>query len=365
MSTFKVSAELIFGDRAIERLAEMPHRSVFIITDGFLVSSGMVERLVRWLPRGARHEVYSDVRPDPTQELVDRGVGSLRSAAPDLLIAFGGGSCIDAAKAILHAAVGEGMARPHFMAVPTTAGTGSEVTNFAVITRGDTKAVLIDDALVPDTALLDAALTRSVPPRITADTGMDVLTHALEALVSTGAGPFSDAMAIEAARAVFDNLPDAFEDGDRMRARARMIEASAAAGAAFTNAGLGACHSLAHALGGRFHVAHGRLNAILLPYVMRFNAARPGARGRYGEAARRLGLADERALIGRVLDLREELGIEPRLSALEGIGEGRFESLLGDIARDAVADRCTPTNPRPVSLQDMAALARAAFQGER
>ena len=255
------------------------------------------------------------------------------------------------------------MERPYFLAIPTTAGTGSEVTNFAVITRGTTKVALIDDALAPDGALLDASFTRSVPPKITADTGMDVLTHALEAYVSNKATTFTDAMAVKALRIVFEDLPVVFHDGDAMRARGRMAEASCVAGIAFTNAGLGINHSLAHALGGRFHVAHGRLNAILLPYVMRFHMAEAKYREPYDRLAHELGMADADELLRRVIDLRHELGIENTLADLGTIDPAAFEEHVGDMAEAASHDRCTPTNPRPVSKQDLVNLYRDAYNG--
>ena len=252
MNEFSLKAKLFFGPQAVEHLSSLSCTNVLVVTDGFLQECGMVSKMTQYLPSGAHVSVYSNVRPDPSQELVDAGVDMILGARPDVVIAFGGGSCIDATKAILYFAEHKGLAHPYFLAIPTTAGTGSEVTNFAVITRGDTKVALIDDALAPDGALLDASFTRSVPPKITADTGMDVLTHALEAYVSNKATTFTDALAVKALRVVFEDLPVVFHDGDAMRARGRMAEASCVAGIAFTNAGLGINHSLAHALGGGF-----------------------------------------------------------------------------------------------------------------
>lgn len=363
MNDFKLKTELFFGSRALERLEQMPYRDIFIITDGFLESSGMVAKMAQHLPAGARYQTYSNVKPDPSQELVDEGVAAVEAARPDMVIAFGGGSCIDAAKAVLYTCCGRGMAKPYFLAIPTTAGTGSEVTNFAVITRGENKVVLIDDLLAPDGALLEADFTRSVPARITADTGMDVLTHAIEAYVSQDATAFTDAMAVKAVRTVFSNLPAVYRDGMSMRSRARMIEASCIAGVAFTNAGLGINHSLAHALGGRFHVAHGRLNAVLLPYVMAFHMAEQKYREPYERLAGELGMAGADELLRAVLDLRETLDIEHALSEIERIDALEFERAISDMAEAAMHDRCTPPNVRPVSKQDLVNLYRDAFHG--
>ena len=363
MSEFCLKARLFFGAQAVEHLQSLSCSNVPVITDGFLQESGMVSKMTQHLPARAHVSVYSNVKPDPSQELVDAGVEMICDARPDLVIAFGGGSCIDATKAILYFAGERGMERPYFLAIPTTAGTGSEVTNFAVITRGNTKVALIDDVLVPDGALLDASFTRSVPPKITADTGLDVLTHALEAYVSNNASTFTDALAVKALRIVFEDLPVVFRDGDAMRARGRMAEASCVAGIAFTNAGLGINHSLAHALGGRFHVAHGRLNAVLLPYVMRFHMAEAKYRGPYERLAHELGMDGADELLRRVIDLRHELDIEERLADLGSIEAGSFEEYVGEMAEAAIHDRCTPTNPRPVSKQDLVNLYRDAYSG--
>ena len=363
MNDFKLKTELFFGSRALERLEQMPYSNIFIITDGFLESSGMVAKMAQHLPAGARYQTYSNVKPDPSQELVDEGVAAVEAARPDMVVAFGGGSCIDAAKAVIYTCCDRGMVKPYFLAIPTTAGTGSEVTNFAVITRGENKVVLIDDLLAPDGALLEADFTRSVPPRITADTGMDVLTHAIEAYVSVDATAFTDAMAVKAVRTVLADLPVVYRDGMSMRSRARMIEASCIAGVAFTNAGLGINHSLAHALGGRFHVAHGRLNAVLLPYVMAFHMADTKYREPYDRLACELGMASARELLDAVLELRDALDIEHALGELDRIDGLEFERAISDMAQAAMHDRCTPTNVRPVSKQDLVNLYRDAYRG--
>ncbi len=362
MQGFKLTTELFFGPQAVSHLESLPYRNIFVITDGFLESSGAVAKMAQHLPAGSHYQTYSDVKPDPSQELVDAGVAVIEKVHPDLVIAFGGGSCIDATKAILYFAHEHGMEKPYFMAIPTTAGTGSEVTNFAVITRGENKVVLIDDFLAPDGALLDADFTKTVPAKITADTGLDVLTHALEAYVSNTATSFTDALAVKALRIVFEDLPVVYRDGLAMRSRARMIEASCAAGIAFTNAGLGINHSIAHALGGRFHVAHGRLNAVLLPYVMRFHMAEAKYREPYDRLAHELGLTDAEALLAKIVEIRHTLGVENSLSELP-IMPGDFEAAVSDIAEAAQHDRCTPTNVRPVSKQDLVNIARDAYYG--
>ncbi|WP_251158568.1 1-propanol dehydrogenase PduQ [Caniella muris] len=363
MSRFAIKTELHFGPRAVDSLQGLPFRRVLVVTDGFLADSGAVSQLTCHLPSQATCEVYSDVRPDPTQELVEAGVGVLERVRPDLVIAFGGGSSIDATKAMLYFARERAMDRPCFLAVPTTAGTGSEVTNFAIVTRGEDKVALIDDFLAPDGALLNARFTRTVPPRVTADTGLDVLTHALEAFVARGAGSFTDALCVKAVSTVFAELPRVFKDGGAMKGREAMLEASCAAGIAFTNAGLGINHSIAHALGGRFHVAHGRLNAVLLPYVLAFHEQDGAVRTRFDGLARQVGLVDCDGLVGRVKGLLDELGVERRLGELEGIEETPFMEALDGIVDAARNDRCTPMDPCVLSRQDFVNLCRDAFWG--
>lgn len=363
MNRFAIKTELFFGPRAAGALRELPYRRVLVVTDGFLASSGAVAKMTGRLPSQATFEVYSDVRPDPTQELVDAGVGVVERVRPDLVVAFGGGSCIDATKAILYFAHERGLERPYFLAVPTTAGTGSEVTDFAIITRGDDKVALIDDFLAPDGALLDADFTRTVPPKVTVDTGLDALTHGLEAYVARGASLFTDALCVKAVSTVLAELPRVFRDGMAPGGREAMIEASCAAGIAFTNAGLGVNHSIAHALGGRFHVAHGRLNAVLLPYVLAFHGKDACVRARLDGLARQVGLEGCDDLAVHVGSLLDGLGVERRLADLEAVEEGPFMEQLDSIVDAARNDRCTPMDPCTLSRQDFVNLCRDAFWG--
>lgn len=237
--------------------------------------NGMADFLTNSLPKNSSHQIFSEVRPDPSQELVESASKAFLDYLPDMVIAMGGGSAIDLTKALVHNIVTNyKKQKPVFVAIPTTAGTGSEVTNFAVVTKGSDKIVIVDDLLLPDYAMLIPSLTKSVPDFITADTDMDVLTHSLEAYMIKGANVFTDTFAIKSIKLVFENLAKVYEDGKKMSSRKLMLEASCMAGIAFTNAGLGINHSLAHTIGGRFHIAHGRLNAIILPYVLEFNMNR-------------------------------------------------------------------------------------------
>ena len=249
---------------------------------------------------------------------------------------------MDCAKAMRHFS-----SRPHIplWAVPTTAGTGSEVTSFAVLTDTEkgVKYPLVDDALLPDAAVLEEAFLAGVPPAVTADTGMDVLTHAAEGYVAKGASPFSDALAEHAFALAWRALPAAYR-GD-MQAKGEMLLASCLAGIAFNAAGLGICHGLAHSLGGRIHLPHGRINALLLPHVIRFNAEDKSAARKYGRLAALCGLSGTaRALSSALTRRREELGISPRL------GETADFAAVAAAAKD---DICTPSNPRDATADEL------------
>ena len=310
MEQFQLKPTIFFGSDALAALEGLAGRRVMVITDSFLAQSGLLER-VRARLRDCTVEVFDQVVPDPPLELVAQGARALAEFRPQAVVAFGGGSPMDCAKAMLEFGkkLGAG-ADIRFVAVPTTAGTGSEVTSFAVLTdrAKGVKYPLVDDALLPDEAILDPSLLAGVPPAVTADTGMDVLTHAAEAYVARGATPYTDALAEKAFTLAWQNLRPAWETAGESGAKGNMLLASNLAGIAFNAAGLGICHSLAHALGGRFHLPHGRLNALILPHVIHFNAADGTAAEKYGRLARLCGLAaNPRSLAAGLNRLRAQL----------------------------------------------------------
>lgn len=374
MEIFNVGTKIILGD-GLGALTERLRR-VFIVTDKFMAESGKVSYVTDRLGEGAEHCIFSDVQADPDISTVTKGVGSLMDFTPDAVVAFGGGSAIDAAKAIVFFAARERDMRDcPFIAIPTTSGTGSEVSRFAVITdrEKELKYPLVEDSLLPTAAVLDAQLTVSVPPAVTADTGIDVLTHAIEAFVSTTANDFSNAAAEKAIKLVRRHLLAAYGDPTNLEARQGMHNASCLAGIAFSNAGLGLNHGMAHALGARFHIPHGRANGILLPYVMSFNAGcseslTPAAK-QYAQISRLLRL-DSSSVRQSALNLirtarryMEKLSIPSSIQAA-GVSQAEFESEVRAMAEAAMADRCTATNPRSCSIEEIERVFHKAFLGK-
>ena len=363
MQEFSFSTRIFFGEGALERLRRVEDRRVLIVTDRFMVKIGAIDRVAPYLTR-CEVSVFDGVVPDPPIEVVAAGVKAFEECQAETVIAVGGGSTIDAAKAIRAIAKKVLQVETDKMecfAIPTTSGTGSEVTDYAVITdnvRG-VKYPLDSQALRPPVAILDPSLTASAPPTVTADAGMDVLTHALEAYVSTKANDFSDAMCEKAVSLVFRFLPLAFQDGEDLLARTEMQNAACMAGLAFNSVGLGINHGLAHAIGGKLHIAHGRINAMLLPKVLAFNADLSHlAGGEYSLAAKkyqriakimdfpaatvRLGVSN---LISEIERLNHMLKIPSTLKEW-GADLAEVEAMRGELAAAALADVTYATNPR-------------------
>lgn len=336
MERFSLKTRVFFGPQPLAALEELGEGRVFLVTDGFLAQSGLLDRVQAHL-RG-ESVVFDQVTPDPSLELVARGVMALQTSGAQAILAFGGGSPMDCAKAIRHFS-GTGLP---LWCIPTTAGTGSEVTSFAILTdpqRG-VKHALVDEDLLPDAAILAPEFLAGVPAAVTADTGMDVLTHAAEAWVARGANSFTDALAEAAFTTAFRLLPAAHR-GD-MEAKAGMLEASCMAGLAFNAAGLGVCHSLAHVLGGTHHLPHGKINAILLPQVITWHMeSAPETREKYAHLAKRCGLAPSpRSLAAGLGRLARSLGEPERFPK---------EMDIPRLAAQAMEDRCTPSDPAQVT----------------
>ncbi|QWU14804.1 acetaldehyde dehydrogenase / alcohol dehydrogenase [Paenibacillus sophorae] len=410
MQWFKVPDKIYFEKGATQYLAKMPEITrVAIITDPVMVKLGYVERVEHYLRQRQTPvaiEVFSEVEPDPSTTTVEKGTAMMNRFQPDCIIALGGGSPMDAAKGMWlfyeHPdADFEGLKqkfldirkrvykfpklgnKAKFVAIPTTSGTGSEVTSFAVITDktsgNNTKYPLADYELTPDVAIIDPEFVYSLPKTAVADTGMDVLTHAIEAYVSVMASDYSDGLAIKAIQLVFQYLEKSALEADKL-AREKMHNASTLAGMAFANAFLGINHSLAHKWGGQYHTAHGRTNAILMPHVIRYNAKKPSkfaafpkyshfvADERYAEIARILGLPARtteegvNSLINAIRDMNKKLGIEESFQQL-GFDPKDFESRVDYLADRAFEDQCTTANPKLPLVSELADVYRNAFYG--
>ncbi|HET8953445.1 MAG TPA: bifunctional acetaldehyde-CoA/alcohol dehydrogenase [Solirubrobacteraceae bacterium] len=377
---FRAPSATFFNVGALGALREAGASRVLVVTDAGTEARGVPDE-VRRLLVPALVQVVSDVDPEPGEAQVRAGADRLARLDADLVVAVGGGSVIDAAKAMRLLAehpeltIGElalpfldprkRIARfpqdPHrarLIAVPTTAGTGSEVSPAAVLTVGGAKITLVDYSLVPDQAIVEPRLTLTMPPDLTADTGIDALTHALEAYVSIFASPFTDALCLQAARLILDALPRAHAGGADLAARTDMANGATLAGLALANAFVGVNHALAHAVGARFGLAHGRANALFLPHVLRYNAEVPtkfmpapgyGAYvvpDKYAGMARALGLGETpEALVDGVQALLDGLGM-PRTAADAGIPTEAFRAALPELAMAAFADLSLRTNPR-------------------
>ena len=409
MQWFKVPPKIYFERGSIQYLSKMPEiTKAFIVTDASMVKLGYVDKIIYQLEKHDNHihfEIFSDVEPDPSFDTIDRGVEAMGQFTPDVIIALGGGSAIDAAKGMWlfyeHPDVDkEGLKlkfldirkrtykypklglKAKFVAIPTTSGTGSEVTSFAVITDKDNnvKYPFADYELTPDVAIIDPDLVLTLPKVLTADTGMDVLTHAIEAYVSNMASDYTDGLAEKAGELVHKYLIRAYENGNDKEAREKVHNASCIAGMAFTNAFLGVNHSLAHKLGGEFHIAHGRCNAILLPYVIRYNASSPTkfvsfpkyeyyiADEKYAKFAKKIGLEVKDTedgvdkLIDMVNKMNEKLGI-PKSFKEYGIDEETYMNKLEELANRAFEDQCTTANPRLPLVAELKKILIDAYYG--
>ena len=408
MQWFKVPSKIYFERDSIQYLQKMKDvEKVMIVTDDAMFKLGFVHRVIEQLslrPKKVTYTIFSDVEPDPDITTVERGAALMREFQPDTIIALGGGSVMDAAKvmwmfyeqpqvdfrdlvqkfmdirkrAFRFPELGK---KAKYVGIPTTSGTGSEVTPFAVISdkKNNRKYPLADYSLTPTIAIVDPAFVLTVPASVTADTGMDVLTHAVEAYTSTLANDYTDGLALQAIKLVFENLESSVKNAD-FESREKMHNASTMAGMAFANAFLGMSHSMAHKIGGFFHTVHGRTNAILLPYVIRYNGTRPAkaatwpkynyykADFKFQDIAKMLGLPASTpeeavdALAKAVYDLGVRVGIDMSIKG-QGVDEKEYMDTVEEIAYLAYEDQCSPANPRLPMVADMVEILQDAYYG--
>ena len=381
MKSFDIKTRIYFGDQALERLAEIPYQKVLVVTDPFIAQGEMIELVTEPLRKGNKEfEIFKDVVPDPPIEKISEGVKKMLEYRPDAIVAVGGGSAIDSSKSIREFALRvDHYAEVGLIAIPTTSGTGSEVTSFAVVTdpAAKVKYPLVSYSMMPDEAILDAELVKSVPPAVTADTGMDVFTHALEACVSINRSDFSNALAEKAIEICGVFLLRAFLDGSDMHARQKMHSASCLAGLAFNTASLGLNHGMAHQLGATFHIPHGRANAMLLPHIIEFNSDinkhsksrkeyLPAVK-RYATVAQILGLSSYnkimtvRSLVNWVQFMLKEMDIPLSISQIGTISEEEYFGAIDRMADAALEDACTATNPRVPTKDDVIRIYKALW----
>ncbi|HJS83913.1 MAG TPA: iron-containing alcohol dehydrogenase [Acetobacteraceae bacterium] len=385
-ATIVAPRAMLVGGGSVAQIAELLGKfglsRPLVVTDPVMVKTGLVQRCLEPLAAaGIAHTVFSDTVPDPTDTVIEAGAGVIRRGDFDCLIGFGGGSPMDTAKAMAILAAGGGKMRDYkvpvqadhaalpVIAVPTTAGTGSECTRFTVITdtERDEKMLIAGLGALPLAAIVDYELTYTVPARTTADTGVDSLTHALEAYVSKRANPFSDALAVSAMALIGKHLRTAYAEPRNAAAREGMMLGATQAGLAFSNSSVALVHGMSRPIGAHFHVPHGLSNAMLLPAVTRFSVG--GAEARYAEAARRIGLAGDSdpdpAACARLVAGLEALNAELAVPSPGefGIKEDAWNAKIGLMAEQALASGSPANNPRVPSKEEIVALYREVWTG--
>ncbi|MDF2676976.1 MAG: alcohol dehydrogenase, iron-containing [Bacillota bacterium] len=368
MNIFKVKTEIYYGEDSMDKLKDINNKNVMIVTDSFMEKSGVVDKIKDKLIN-CNIIVFSEILPDPDIEVISKGVEILIKSKAEIIIALGGGSPIDAAKAIREMTKNiNKVENIKLFAIPTTSGTGSEATMFSVITdrKKGIKYPLVSEGLLPDVAILSPELVKSAPPSVTADTGMDVITHALEAYVSVNASDCSDALAEKALELAFEYLPISYKNGDNLKAREKMHNASCMAGIAFNSASLGLNHGIAHTLGGKFHIPHGRANAILLPTIIEYNSCfndnnymeHSDAAKKYFKIAKLLNLPSSNVRIGvknlihEIEKMRKMMNIPSSLKEC-GIDLNEVKLNMNEIAEKSLLDACTATNPKKPVKEDV------------
>ncbi len=382
---FKCPARIVFGVNSVNRLGEeigaLNGKKALLVTDKGVVSAGLLDKVTAKLTEAAiAYEVFDKVEANPRLATVHEGADMYQEKNCDLIVGLGGGSAMDAAKAIGVKATHEGDVAdytrrggkpvrnitPPLVAIPTTSGTASEVTWFSVLTDPDEKAkiVIADPYIAPNVSLVDPVMTQTMPPEVTAFTGMDALTHAVEAYVSIKATPLSDTLALKAIELIGSNLREAVGNGDNLEARSNMMLGSTIAGMAFANSSVGLVHAVAHALGGQFNIAHGIANALMLPLVMQYNLI--ACPSKYADIAWALGedidglndMEAARTSVEAVLDLSEDIGIPKDLKKL-----GADPSLINALADESENQKGSwPFNPRKVKKADVIEMFKEAFE---
>ena len=380
MNSFVIPPEIHHSKDSLSYLETLSGERAVLVTGGSSMKRfGFLDEAAELLENaGMECKIIDGVEPNPSVKTVNEGKELMLDFKPDWIIAIGGGSALDAAKImwafyehpdlefediIEVGSIPELRNKAKFIAIPSTSGTASEITAFSVITDLEKKIKypIVSPEIVPDTAIVDPKIPATMPPHITANTGMDVMAHAVEAFVSTAATDYTDPLALKAIELVFEYLPEAAANGDNLEAREKMHNASTLAGMAFSNASLGIVHSLAHKIGGEFHVTHGLANAILLPHVIDFNYQ--AAENKFKEIEEYLEIDD---FSSEIKKLNKNLEIKPNFKEIDWLdySDEDFEEVLARMSQNALEDPCTLTNPAEVELEDMKEIYKKAYYGE-
>ena len=360
MKIFEVNTEIYVGDKFDEIVNKIKPKKVFIVTDSVMSKIGMTKKFENILiKKNIEYKIFDEVEVDPAFEIINKALDKVIDFLPDIVVGIGGGSSLDTAKSIKYFIKKSNLHIP-LIALPTTSGTGSEVTSYAVLTdkKNNIKIPLKDDEMIPEYAILDPDLTKTLPKSVVADSGIDALTHAIESYTCKGANFYTKVYALSAIRLIFKNLLRMYRDIKDEEARTEMAKASCIAGFAFEKSGLGINHSVAHAIGGKFHIAHGKINGIILPYVIRFNSEDKTTAQRYYEISKDLGFpansieegAESLALAVELLN--KSLNLPSCVKDL-AIDEEKYRNEIEFMSKSALEDICTSGNIREVNLEDL------------
>ena len=380
MKSFMIPPEIQFSEDSLAYLSSLQGKKAVLVTGGSSMKRfGFLDKAQDLLKEAGIESIVIDgVEPNPSVETVIDGKEKMLDFKPDWVIAIGGGSALDAAKImwafyehpelnfediIEVGSIPELRNKAKFIAIPSTSGTASEITAFSVITDTEKKIKypIVSPEIIPDVAIVDPQIPATMPSHITANTGMDVMAHAVESLVSTNASDYTDPYAVKAIDLVFKYLPKAVENGDDMVAREKMHNASTMAGMAFSNSSLGIIHSLAHKIGGELHITHGLANAILLPYVIEFNYEAAKEKFEYIEDY--LGID---SLARAIQKINKKVGIPSSFNNIDWLEftDQEFEKILDRMSENALEDPCTLTNPKEPNVKDMREIYKKAYYGE-
>ena len=366
MKIFEVNTEIHIGDKFEEVISKIKAKKAFIVTDSIMYKIGLTKKFENILKeKNIDYRIFNEVEVDPSFEVVNKALDKVIDFLPDVIVAIGGGSSLDTAKSIKYFIKKSNLSIP-LIALPTTSGTGSEVTSYSVVTKGEHKIALADEKMLPDVALLNTVFLNGLPAKVVADTGMDVLTHSIEAYVSTNANPFSSSFAMKSIKLIFENLVAHYNDRKIQGPKENVQFASCLAGIAFDNSSLGINHSIAHTVGAKFHIAHGRANAIIMPYVIEVNTE---ANRKYFEISRELGLPSDTieegkySLLSFVRILKEKLAVEKSLKDY-GVDFEAFKREIPSMLEDIKKDICTQYNPNKLTDEEYVRLLLKIYFGE-